>query len=202
SAEYGFRGLPTTNKVQPDRAPPREDHASLDDQVSAKLKRAYQKIRQFMGERSRNEKYAFINIKNGKKFKTYVVNMHEGTVADVFDSLIGYRGIGCGKGQTRPGIFRLHNRRGIGASRKPHWGNNWKYYVMQNIGGHSRRWGGRGCGIYYQHVAHSNRHMKGASAQEPARGRYSAGCFVTSPEKFNQWTSRVAGNALIYNYAE
>ena len=122
--------------------------------------------------------------------------MRTGRVADKFVSLVGYGGIGCGRGQTRPGIFRLSSARGTGASRKPWWGNNHAYQVMTNIGGHSSRWGGNNCGLNSQHVAHSNKNMTKMSSNGRRR---SAGCFVTSPDIFNKWTKRMAGDALIYN---
>ncbi|NQZ19165.1 MAG: hypothetical protein HRT44_07920 [Bdellovibrionales bacterium] len=110
--------------------------------------------------------------------------------------------MGCGRGQTRAGIFRLSDASGVGASRKSHWGNRWRYQVMTNIGGHSREWGGDNCGMNYQHVAHSNRHMTDDNPHRRrgrGRTRKSAGCFVTSPDIFEQYTEGYAGNALIYN---
>ncbi len=158
----------------------------------------YKMLRRFYAEKNRKERYVFINklTRDRSKFTTYVVDMKTSQVKASFDSLRGYGGIGCGGSQTRPGIFRLHSTSGTGASRKPWWGNNFKYQVMQNIGGHSKKWGGQGCGLNSQIVAHSNKNMRGRSS----RGRrFSAGCFVTSPEIFKEWTEKVAGDALIYN---
>ncbi len=165
------------------------------------LSRHYETLKKFYAAKKRTERYAFVNrpVRGGRMFMTYVVDMKTGRVEDTFQSLMGYNGMGCGTGQTRPGIFRLSGASGIGASRKEHWGNGFRYQVIQNIGGHTKEWGGRGCGQTVQHVAHSNKRMSGRSSNGQ---RYSAGCFVTSPEKFTQWTQGVAGDALIYNVPE
>lgn len=171
--------------------------------VPTELRSEYAKLKEFYTAKKRKEKYVFVNKYNKRagNFLTYVLNMETGKVEDKFVSLIGYRGFGCGKGQTRPGIFRLSSAKGRGASRKAHWGNNHAYHVIANINGHSRRWGGMNCGQSYQHVAHSNKYITKNSSYNRRRRRSSksAGCFVTSPEMFTKWTTKIAGNALIYN---
>ena len=189
-----------------DLTPPKEEVGDGDrgEKLAEEPKKSiihdeYQTLLKFYRQKKRSERYVFVNKRkpeNKMMYDTYVVDMATGEIKDKFDSLIGYKGYGCGDGQTRPGIFRLHHSVGEGASKYSHWGNNWKYYVMQNINGHSHQWGGLGCGLDNQMVAHSNRYMKGADSRGQ---RNSAGCFVTSPEKFTQWTEKLAGNALIYN---
>jgi hypothetical protein len=138
--------------------------------------------------------YAFINkrSKNGA-FITYQVDLKTGKIEDTFPSLIGYNGIGCGKGQSRPGIFKLTAQKGVGASRKPWWGNNKQYFDIANVPGGSR------CGEHLdsQVVAHSNVNVPNVCTAKVIRSR-SAGCFTTSPDKWKQMEKR-AGQAYIYN---
>lgn len=169
---------------------------------SGDITKEYNELLRFYKNRNRTERYAFINkpiLHNGRMFQTYVVDMTTGEVKKTFASLMGYNGIGCGKGQTRPGIFEMHSASGTGASKKDHWGNNWQYQVIQNIGGHGQAYGGKNCGVDMQIVAHSNINMTGVRSNGL---RYSAGCFVTSPDIFDSYTSKLAGNALIYNVSE
>lgn len=136
--------------------------------------------------------YAYINKRtpNGA-FATYLVELKSGRILDTFPSLIGYRGMGCGKGQTPPGVIKLTDTVGQGASRKPHWGNNWKLYVMKNIQGVSR------CPPDGQIVAHSNVNLSGKDTDDKIKSK-SAGCFTVPPDRLAQM-HKYAGNAYIYN---
>ena len=189
---YPSRGSNASNSGSLDRTNLRYNSS----EVGNNLRNHYAKLKEFYENNNRHERYAFVNIPNGYKNRTHIIDMQEGKVVADFDSLRGYAGYGCGTGQTRPGIYRLHSARGTGASRKSHWGNNYAYHVVQNVGGHTRQWGGMGCGVDPQRVAHSNNNMSGPNSNGE---RYSAGCFVTSPEVFDQWVTRLAGDALIYN---
>jgi hypothetical protein len=142
-------------------------------------------------------KFAYINKpaqhpNGGKKhFITYLVNLTTGKVLDHFPSLMGYAGMGCGKGQTPPGVSVLTNEVARGKSRKKHWGNNHRYYDIDTIPGVSR------CKEDTEIVAHSNVNMANKDVGDPIKSA-SAGCFVVDPKKLTEM-SKYAGKAVIYN---
>jgi hypothetical protein len=152
-------------------------------------------IRNYMARHPKSAlPYAYINkrAKNGA-FTTYLVDVKTGKVKDTFPSLIGYNGIGCGTGQSRPGIFKLTTQKGVGLHRKAWWGNNKQYYDIANVPGGSR------CGEHLdvQVIAHSNVNVPNVCTAKVIRSR-SAGCFTTSPDKWDKM-KEFAGKAYIYN---
>jgi hypothetical protein len=137
-------------------------------------------------------KYAYINKKTGKGgFATYLVELSSGKIIDTFPSLIGYNGMGCGKGQTRPGVTKLTRYMGTGASRKKWWGNNWRYYDIEPISGVTK------CKINTQIVTHSNKNLSGKSINDRISS-HSSGCFTVPPDRLDQMR-KYAGDAYIYN---
>ena len=174
-------------------------------------------LRQFYNTKDRKEKFAFVNIPNGYKFKTYVVNLQTNRVVDTFDSLKspysgdkGTQGMGCKINRTRPGIFKLSSQMSPGTKRHSWWGRSTiggrsvkaPAYVITNVGGHAIEFGGGGnrnplCRSNSTIKAHMNTNMTGASS---GGVRYSWGCLITSPQKFEQWTKKLAGDALIVNF--
>lgn len=140
----------------------------------------------------KEHEYAYINKVNGHgTFTTYLVQISTGKIIDMFPSLIGYNGIGCGKGQTRPGLTTLTANVGQGASRKKWWGNNWKYFDIEPVKGVTR------CHIDSELVVHSNMNLKGKDVDDKVKSK-SAGCFVVPPDRLTQM-NQYAGNAYIYN---
>jgi hypothetical protein len=138
--------------------------------------------------------YAYINKRstNGA-FTTYLIEMKSGKVIKTFPSLIGYNGIGCHKGQSRPGIFKLTDSVGRAAHPKSWWGNGKKYYDIANVPG------GSPCGenLSNQVVAHSNVNVPNSCSAGTIRSR-SAGCFTVSPANWDD-LANYADKAYIYN---
>ncbi len=136
--------------------------------------------------------FAYINKKNGRGgFATYLVDLNKGRIIDTFPSLIGYNGLGCGKGQTPPGVQKLTAKTGKGASRKAHWGNDWLYYDMDPVASATP------CSDDPQVVVHSNKRLTDKSPGDYISSR-SAGCFTVPPDRLDQM-KHYAGNAYIFN---
>lgn len=136
--------------------------------------------------------YAYINKKTGNGgFATYLVQLESGRIIDTFPSLMGYNGMGCGKGQTRPGVTKLTRYMGTGGSRKRWWGNHWMYYDIEPISGVTK------CRINTQIVTHSNVNLRGKGPFDRITS-HSAGCFTVPPDRLDQMR-KYAGNAYIYN---
>jgi len=139
-----------------------------------------------------NTRYAYINKVNCHGgFDTYLVDMSNNHILDLFPSAMGFNGMGCGYGKTRPGVTKLTNVSGTGAHHHSWWGNDAKMYDIQPITGITQ------CPINNQIVAHSNVNLQGKSCTDRITS-HSSGCFTVPPDRLAQM-DKYAGNALIYN---
>lgn len=154
-----------------------------------------QEVKYLQGLRAKagGARYAYINkLSKYGSFTTYLVDLeNNGRIIDLFPSLVGFNGIGCGYGKTRPGVTKLTKTEGQGASRKPWWGNNWKMYDIEPIKGVTQ------CNINSEIVAHSNTNLSGKDIDDRVTS-HSSGCFTVPPDRLEQM-KKYAGNAMIYN---
>lgn len=164
--------------------------------IKSQVDKEINELRNLNSKRARHEKmeYAYINKDNGSSLTTYLVHLESGKVIDVFPSLKGYNGIGCGKGKTRPGITKLTSEEGRGRSRKRHWGNRHKYYAIRSIAGVTKC---RNADVNSDIVAHSNVNLSGKDVGDKITSK-SAGCLTVPPDRLDQM-AHYAGKAYIYN---
>jgi hypothetical protein len=163
--------------------------------ITSKVDKEIKELRRINAvTRGQDLEYAYINKDNGSSLITYLVNLKSGKVIDMFPSLKGYNGIGCGKGMTRPGITKLTSEVGRGKSRKRHWGNNHMYYGIRSIAGVTKC---RNADIQSDIVAHSNVNLSGKKVGDRVTSK-SAGCLTVPPDRLNQM-KHYAGKAYIYN---
>lgn len=172
--------------------------ARTDDRINDEIN----KMSEFADKHGKKQ-YAYININDSATggMVTYLVDLKNKKIKDKFPSLIGYRGMGCGHGQTPPGVLLLSDIKETGKSRKKHWGNDWAMYAMTPVEPVSRRGSGPGlttCPHDTQVVAHSNKNIEGKKAGQRVMSK-SAGCFTVPPTKLTELDDYAKAGAYVYN---
>lgn len=174
------------------------------------IKNEVDKVKSFLKENvnrvQRTEKYALIKKYNCETgyFDTYVVNMKSSfggpAIMDKFSTAVGSNGVGCGTGQTRPGIFKLRawkDKPDVGASKKSGWGNKWKMFYQDRVDGM------RGCSCP-DCVFHSRTSMKEPPPKKTIKVTKSAGCTTVAESIFDKFDENgeyhdLPGNTLVLN---
>lgn len=177
-----------------------------------KIKKQIQKVHDYKSNnpfrRPQNYRYAMVKNYNCETdyFDTYLINLQASTgrpeIVEKFSTGVGYAGVGCGKGQTRPGIFKMRAWQGKpdkGKSLKESWGNDWKMWFLDKVDGT------RGCACP-DCVFHSQKNLEDPPKKQ-AKALKSAGCTTVSEDVFKKFEPNgafndVPGNTLVVNPTE
>lgn len=160
--------------------------------LSADISKELTQIRSSLAKAGKSNKYAYINkcIPNAS-CTTYLVDIQNGSVLDKFATINGIGRMGCGSGQTEPGLFQMAKQSQAPGSHHPHWGAQ-QLYLMNPIDSTITR-----CPHDTQKVVHGRNDVK--SDDPPTISQNTRGCMGMPPEKFAQVKQYAEQGAVIFN---
>jgi hypothetical protein len=141
---------------------------------------------------NKDNNFAYINkcVPNAS-CTTYLVNIKTGEILDKFTTLNGIGSMGCGAGQTEPGLFQMDDKAQPPGKHHDNWGNQ-SLYLMRPLDPTITK-----CPHDKEKVVHGRKDVRPDDPETIAKN--TRGCMGMPPEKFEEIKKYAEQGIVIYN---